>query len=595
MPSDKVKKKIDRILGFVQERLGEEVGSLMGATLTLSDMQTGLINKEDFFDQPAGKMVFSEMELSGEIEGKGGLLISVRDAIRLGGTLIMLPDNELDESVVTEDYTEEIDDSYGEIANLIAGAYTSTFEEMYPKSFRFIRKTSEIIMPMKVDIESDHPLPNQSYYQVSVAMALNDTEMGQLVLLMPSDAFGLGEVPVSADEPVKKESPVKAEVEEATASREEEKQVAEETSAPATKPFDLKKQKKRVDACLAECRARMEVEVGALLGVEVKLSDHKVDLISKEDFFMDEAAGKVVLAHMDIVGELKGNNYLSVSLADAIRIGGTLIMLPPDELDTVVMDGDFSSDCEDAYGEIANIISGVYTKVFEEQYPKKIRFVKTHLEEVISMKVDAQSDDPMSDILYYMASANIDIGDHELGKMHMLLPADVFMLEGLAENQSADDGQEDVSRSKGSVTGTSGSQAQVVGAAQVASGDDTTNNPEFLIISNDAIECEKFTSLLDQRETAYTVLDYKENVSNYLPGNVRALFLVMAEVDEKGLGVAIKLSAASSLPLVAAGPRWTRTKVIKAVKYGVDDILLTPASDSDIIEKFDSLQAEKAA
>ena len=41
-------------------------------------------------------------------------------------------------------------------------------------------------------------------------------------------------------------------------------------------------------------------------------------------------------------------------------------MLPPDELDNVVNEGDFSDDSEDAYGEIANIISGVYTKVFEE-------------------------------------------------------------------------------------------------------------------------------------------------------------------------------------------------------------------------------------
>jgi len=57
---------------------------------------------------------------------------------------------------------------------------------------------------------------------------------------------------------------------------------------------------------------------------------------------------------------------------------------------------------------------------------------------------------------------------------------------------------------------------------------------------------------------------------------VKAVFLVMADVDEKGLGVAIKISAMSSLPLIAVGPAWTRTKVIKAVKYGVADILLAP-------------------
>ena len=54
----------------------------------------------------------------GKLKASGGLLISVKDAIRLGGTLIMLPENELVEAVTSEDYSEEIDDSYGELANL---------------------------------------------------------------------------------------------------------------------------------------------------------------------------------------------------------------------------------------------------------------------------------------------------------------------------------------------------------------------------------------------------------------------------------------------------------------------------------------------
>jgi len=56
-----------------------------------------------------------------------------------------------------------------------------------------------------------------------------------------------------------------------------------------------------------------------------------------------------------------------------------------------------------------------------------------------------------------------------------------------------------------------------------------------------------------------------------------------------------QISSASSLPLIAVGPGWTKTKVIKAVKYGVDDILLTPASDAEIEEKIDSVSAQIAA
>ena len=63
-----------------------------------------------------------------------------------------------------------------------------------------------------------------------------------------------------------------------------------------------------------------------------------------------------------------------------------------------------------------------------------------------------------------------------------------------------------------------------------------------------------------------------------------AVYLVMREVNEQAFGVAIKVSSSCSVPLIAAGPAWTKSKVFKAVKYGVRDILLTPASREDIEE-----------
>jgi len=612
MSSDKAKKKIDKILELVQERVGEEVGGLMGAKLVMSDLTTRLISKEDFFDEPSGKLVFSEMQLSGEIEGDGCILVTVKDAVRLGGTLIMLPESELDEAASSEDYSEEIDDSYGEIANIIAGAYTKTFEEMYPKNFRFIRKKQEVITPIKVDVESDQPIPNQNYYQVSATMTLNATEMGKLILLIPAEPLGLDDLPSVADESKDMASQstqeVKAEGGEDNAGTTEATtdEVASEGAQgangdaaaktdPAAKLFDVKKQKKRVDACLNECNVRMGDEVGALLGAEVKFSDHSTRVVNKEDFFFDEASGKQVLAHMDVVGDLEGKSFLYVGLKDAIFIGGTLIMLPPAELDINMAEEDFNDDAEDAYGEITNIISGVYTKVFEEQYPDKIRFVKTGLEQVVPMKVDAESDEPMPDVLYYMATSKISVGDKSLGTMQMLVPAELFKLEQLGQAEAADDAPTaSATEAKGgSVTGKAATDGGSDGVGTKETGG--AQNPEFLIVSNDGGECSKISAVLNERGIAYKILDYKESASDYLPGDIKAVFLVMSDVDEKGLGVAIKISAASALPLIAVGPAWTRTKVIKAVKYGVDDILLTPASDADIEEKIDSVSVQIAA
>jgi chemotaxis protein CheY-P-specific phosphatase CheC len=589
-------KKLDKILELCQERVGEEVGGLMGATLVMSGLSTRLISKEEFFEEPSGKLVFSEMELSGELEGDGCILISIKDAVRLGGTLIMLPDTELEEVISSEDYSEEIDDSYGEIANIIAGAYTKTFEEMYPKSFRFIRKKQEIISPIKVDVESDKPIPNQNYYQVSAAMKLNDAEMGNLILLIPAKPLGFEEVPstpAQESETVPGSTVSTSGEQAAGVSPAAQTETATATAAP--KAFDVKKQKKRVDACFKETNLRMAEEVGALLGTEVTLTEHATRLVNKEDYFFDEASGKQVLAHMDMVGDLEGHGYLYVGLKDAIFIGGTLIMLPPSELEIIISEEDFNDDAEDAYGEIANIISGVYTKVFEELYPDKVRFIKTGLEQVVPMKVDTESDDPMPDVPYYMATSKMTIDGKGLGNIQMLVPATLLQLEQLGQDTAADDASlEDAAQGVGSVAGKEAATdgAQRVGIVEGGGG---AANPEFLLVSNDVAQCAKITSLLTERGVAYRILDYKESVFDYLPGDVKAIFLVMSNVDEQGLGVAIKISTASSLPLIAVGPEWTRTKVIKAVKYGVDDILLTPASDDDIAEKVDSVSARMAA
>lgn len=611
MSNSKVKKKLDAIVEMTQERVGTEIGGLMGATLTMSEFSTRLISKEDFFDEPSGKLIFSELQLSGEIEGDGCILISIKDAIRLGGTLIMLPESELVEVVAAEDYNEELEDSYGEIANLIAGAYTSTFEEMYPKKFRFIRKEQEIIVPAKVDVESDKPIPNQNYYQVTAGMTLNDVEMGKLILLLPAASLGVDD---EAPAPTEKsdstsDSPVAGNAEEETGDTNQENDSAASVQTPTAKPVDIKKQKKLVDACLDECCKCMGGEIGAMLGTDVTFSDHEIRVVNKEDFFFDDASGKQVLAYMDVVGDIEGKSYLYIGLKEAIIIGGTLIMLPESEIERLSTEEEFGEDAEDAYGEIANIMSGVYTRIFEEQYRDKIRFIKTGLELIVPMKVDTEADEPMPDIAYYMSSSQMSIGDTSYGKLQFLVPTSIFKLEQLGEAVSADEETANVEATQKGVSGSTdpdgSDRAGVVSntntggdgserAGVVAAGEGV-QNPEILLVSNDENACSEICSVLEERGVAFNILDYKDSVGDYLPGEVKAVFLVMTEVDEKGLGVAIKISSASSLPLIAAGPGWTKTKVIKAVKYGVGDILLTPASSEDIVGKIDSVLAKMAA
>jgi chemotaxis protein CheY-P-specific phosphatase CheC len=578
----KAQQRIDKILESVCTRIQDEVGGLIGATFILSDLRRQFVSKEGAFEQLSGKQVVAKLDITGDIEGQGCLLLDMKDAIRLGGTLIMLPENMLDEVISAEKYDEDTEDSYGEIANIIAGSYTKVFEEMYPENCRFVRKTQELIHPVKVDINSDEPVPDQLYYQVVTGMTLNGRQLGDLVVLLPAAAFGLEE-----DEPVvvAEEPAVAAKQEPAVTGKAAGSDKAE--PAVVTPPvnaipdFDVNKHRKRVDALLELCRQKIGVEMGALLGVEVTLSDQECRLVSKEDYFMDEASGKQILAHMDVVGEVQGNGYLFVGLKDAIYIGGTLIMLPAGELEKVVIDEAFGDDTEDAYGEIANIVSGIYSTLFEEQYVKKIRFVKTGIEQVLPLKVDTDSDAPMPNQFYYMSSSTLNIGGKTMGKMQMLFPAVMLQLDGLLQqNVELPVQQPEEKKAAPSVERVESAESQAF---------------DVLVVSDDALETEKIMDVLARRHLSAKVLSFKENVADYLPGEVKAVLLVMSDVNEKAFALAIKINAACSLPLIAAGPRWTRSKVITAVKYGVNDILLTPATSDDIGEKIEHLSVKLAA
>jgi PleD family two-component response regulator len=80
-------------------------------------------------------------------------------------------------------------------------------------------------------------------------------------------------------------------------------------------------------------------------------------------------------------------------------------------------------------------------------------------------------------------------------------------------------------------------------------------------------------------------VNVRDKINDYLPGTFQAVILLMKDVDEQSLGMAIKINANCSLPLIAIGSKWTRSKVLKAVKYGVNDIILAPVTEEDIKRK----------
>lgn len=611
---DKHRARIDKLLEECRQKMGDEVSALLGVDASFDNLSNSFINKEElFFDTLEGKQVMADLEISGDRQEQSQLFMSLKSAIHVGGTLIMLPSSELEGVVNEEDLSEDIKDAYGEIVNIISGVYTAVFEEQYTEHIRFIKRDVHELVPMKVEVDSDEPILDRPYYVSSQDLTLDGQSLGKIHTILPAEPFMLEGclAPEAEAEAGEAQQPgaEQGEAEPADTAVQDDPPVVETATAVAVSEQDIQdaaKQKKRVDKLFKECSSTIQEEIGALLGVEVSLQDMENRLLTKEDFFFDVAEGKQIQANMDVVGDLEDNSYFYITLRDAITVGGTLIMLPPSELEVAVAEESFSADSEDAYGEIANIISGVYTAVFEEQYSKKIRFIKTGLQQVVPMAVDIESTDPLANQEYYVSTMSMSIDSNELGKVHMLCPAAMLELEALDKEVSegaaaatvAGDG---VAAVAGAATGTAqpaatGGAAQVQGAGGAEQIDrSATAIPDILVIGDDEEEIAQLVSGAEVRGLAVRQISFKDNVKQAFTEDLKAVYIITKSVDDQLFGMAIKVSTICSLPIIAAGPAWTRSKVIKAVKYGVNDILLTPASNDDVQENLENNLVQMAA
>lgn len=603
----KSKERLDKILLSSCSRIQEEVAALIGKPFKLGEPQFRQVSKQEIFAGLGEKRVLARIRMDGELQGIGCLLVGVKAAIHIGGTLIMLPESELESVSKSEQYSEELEDSFGEVANIICGAVTVTFEEQFPQNVRFIRTEQEIVAPNAAEVESEEPIPDGSYYVMIATMQLEDRGLDNLEIILPAVPFGLAVEKVMATtvsdlketskskettEPKETSVPTTGGVERKTAV---ERPNNEGVSQPVPPKRDIGKQKKLVDELLNKSMVKMSEEVSALLGGNLQIVSTENAAFSKESF-LEQAGGKLIMARLNIRGSgHEDEALLFVDIKTAVYLGGALIMLPEGELEDTARNEEFGDDASDAYSEVTNIIAGVYTTIFEEQYHPKLGFVKASMEKVVPAKVDPESDEVFPNQDYYLSIGQIQYNGKSLGRVQMAIPATVLELEDLLRPAEAlvEDVEIHSNESQKAVTGDVAVSPEAEPAHLQGKPSEAA---DVLIFTDDDNEGSRIATALQQMGYVPRLLHFKDSVNGALTSRIQMVFLVMQEVSEQGFGMAIKISSAGlSVPLVAAGPAWTRTMVLKAVKYGARDILVTPSSLFDVREKMEVNLVKKAA
>jgi DNA-binding response OmpR family regulator len=71
-------------------------------------------------------------------------------------------------------------------------------------------------------------------------------------------------------------------------------------------------------------------------------------------------------------------------------------------------------------------------------------------------------------------------------------------------------------------------------------------------------------------------------------GRVRAVVLGIHNGDDRDMAVCIKIRAivqGEALPIIMCAREWTRSAVLKAIKYGARDIIVKPYLSDEVVAK----------
>jgi len=209
------------------------------------------------------------------------------------------------------------------------------------------------------------------------------------------------------------------------------------------------------------------------------------------------------------------------------------------------------------------------------------------VETLVPAQVDLTSTVPFEAETYYLLSTQIRMEDRVYGPLEILFSSEALGLPNLIEPKE--------STRENRITKQEPDKPQ---SQQSSSGQKT--NPVFntdghkdqisiiSVISHDKSQFKILQESLTQENVEVMLLSPESDLKQQLTNkNPCCVFLFVKKVNDLGFAQTIKARTAlkKKCPLIVAGPEWTRTKVLKALKYGATDILITPAQKESIIKK----------
>ncbi|MSN25424.1 MAG: response regulator [Geobacter sp.] len=329
-------------------------------------------------------------------------------------------------------------------------------------------------------------------------------------------------------------------------------------------------------------------ESGMLLGQELSIALSDSLATSKASYFGELDDGCFVLG-VDSSESYTGQFYLVFSLRDAIVMSSILLGIPPARIQEKKRLSIIESDDIDAFSEIANMINGAFNTIFQNSLPDKIRLKLLPPKKFIPEVDQLSEDEPLPDGEYLMFRSRLELPGQEMEHLDVMIPVALGNLYDPPQEAPEPDSGSQIAEEEHAEEQDNADDEDAESEVEERPDAADAGIDSIVILEDNAEERQQMADIV-----AFTNLQVVEGTLNadikelFAGRKVRLVIIGSKDADDRELAVCIKVNAIRQdfpPPIIMSAECWTRTAVLKALKYGARDIIIKPCNGDDVVEK----------
>lgn len=330
-------------------------------------------------------------------------------------------------------------------------------------------------------------------------------------------------------------------------------------------------------------------ESGMLLGQELVIALSDSLSTSKKSYFgcLDDAC---FVIGVDSREAYVGQFYLVFSLRDAIVMSSILLGIPPARIQEKKRLCIIENDDIDAFSEIANMINGSFNTVFQGSLANKVHLKLLSPKKFIPEVDQLSEDEPLPEGDYLMFRSKLEMPGQELNHLDVLIPVDLGNqfdppAESAPEEPLAAEAAREAPPETAGGVAVDGEPSKPLAEATSAE----AGLESIVVLEDDDGDRQQMVEAV-----AFTGFQVAEGTLNadikelFTGRNVRLVLIGSMDADDRELAVCIKINAMrqdAPPPIIMSAQRWTRTAVLKALKYGAKEIIIKPYGEDELTAK----------